>query len=111
MYKVCAIVQEDFGLGLNLAGVVVYTYREHREASKALREALSSGEYGIVIIEESFYDTLGPRFRKELMQRTRPLVVPVPAEMRWKDVEEVSEDELVARLIRQAVGYQLNIQI
>ena len=107
----CAVVHEDFGLGLELAGVVVSTYRDRSGAVRALREAVSSREYGIVITEQEFFDSLDPRYRKELMRRTQPLVVPVPAEMSWKDVEEIPEDDLVARLIRQAVGYQVNIQL
>jgi len=111
LLKVLAVVQEDFGLGLNLAGVVVNTYGEQKEGMNALREALSAREYGIVIIEEQFFNSLDSRYQKDLLRNTHPLVVPIPAEMRWKDTEEISEDDLVARLIRQAVGYQLNIQV
>jgi hypothetical protein len=31
--------------------------------------------------------------------------------MRWREVEEVPADDYVARLIRRAVGYQLNIRL
>ena len=40
-----------------------------------------------------------------------PLVITIPGDMQWHDVETVPRDEYVAKLIRQAIGYQVDIRL
>lgn len=111
MFKVLAIVHEDISLGFSLAGVAVHEIADEQSGRDALKSATASDEYGVIIVEQSFYDSLDQRTQTELLQSTIPLLIPVPADMVWQDTEETPKDNLVARLIRQAVGYQLNIEL
>ena len=38
-------------------------------------------------------------------------MIPVRMDLRWVPEGQASEDDYVAKLIRHAVGYQLNIQL
>ncbi len=111
MFKVLALVHEDVGLGFSLAGVAVTEISDNESALESLRAAISSKEYGVIIVEQSFFDSIDERLQDELLHSTIPLIIPVPVEMVWRDTEKIPQDDVVARLIRQAVGYQLNIQV
>lgn len=107
LYKVVAIGEKDFCAGFALAGI------ETRVAPAAalaheIERAIQNGVYGLVIIDEQANDLL------ENMDRARaqiPIVIPVPGRMQWHDVEQLGEDQHIAALIRQAVGYQLDLQL
>ena len=48
---------------------------------------------------------------RQLLSVTVPLVIAVPGALEWKETAEAPEEDYVARLIRRAVGYQLNIKL
>jgi len=102
-------MKEDLCLGFSLAGITVFPCAGQRDFRDLLRNAVDSREFAIIITEEELLEGLDFNLRKSLLRQTRPLIVPVQGRLVWKDAEEVSEDELIHRLIRQAVGYQLNI--
>lgn len=110
MSRITAVVHEDLGMGFGLAGVAVMQCATSEEAMNAVQMLVQDREQGIIVIEEEFFDGVDPRVKEMLLKRTVPLVLPVPGTLVWHDTEEVPRDDLVARLIRQAVGYQLNIQ-
>ena len=110
MSKILAILKSDLSLGFSLAGINVRPCASQRDQLSALKETLEKKDVGMVIVDEEFMDSLDSLVRKDLLQRTKPLVVPIPGTLEWRDTEEVSRDDLIHRLIRQAVGYQLNIQ-
>lgn len=110
MSRVVAVLKSDLSLGLALSGIQVHSCANHKEQLTVLRDVLDSRDVGMVIVDEEFMDDMDNLLRKELLQRTRPLVVPIPGRLEYKDMEEESRDDLIHRLIRQAVGYQLNIQ-
>jgi vacuolar-type H+-ATPase subunit F/Vma7 len=109
--KVLAILREDLGAGFTLAGVEVARAADPAAARSLLASALGRGTYGVVIVEEEFLAAMDEETRAAAAASTTPLVIGVPGEMRWREVEEAPADDYVARLIRRAVGYQLNIRL
>jgi hypothetical protein len=42
---------------------------------------------------------------------TVPLIIEVPGTIQWREEQALPFDDYVARLVRRAVGYQLNIKL
>lgn len=110
-YRIAAVVNEDLGRGLSLTGVEILPANDSEQALTLLRDAQKRRTWGIIIVDEALLEGVDERERTALFERTIPLVIAIPAALRWRDVEEAGSDEFVARLIRRAVGYQLNIQV
>jgi vacuolar-type H+-ATPase subunit F/Vma7 len=111
MPKVVAVLGAEAALGFALTGVEVIRVPDPAAARGALQEAVENGEHGLVIVEEALLDSLDADSREALFQRNLPLVIPVRLGLRWTSEGKAAEDDYVARLIRHAVGYQLNIQL
>ena len=111
MSKVLAIVRADLGAGFALTGIEVSRAADAAAARDALEAAVGGGAYGIVIVEEELLGGIDEESRKSLTAATIPLVIVVPGEMLWREAEHAPADDYVARLIRRAVGYQLNIRL
>ena len=109
--KILAISEKELARGFALAGIETCVVSDAREASEALAEIISSGEYGIVIMDEDLSTKLNKRVARTLSEGNGPMLVSIPGELRWRDTETVPHDEHVARLIRRAIGYQLNIKL
>lgn len=111
MSRVLAVLMEGLGAGFSLTGVNVDIVADAASARDAVTEAVQSRECGILLVDEALFSAMSEREQEALLQRTSPLVVLLPGDMRWVEVEEMSRDEYVAALIRRAVGYQLNIRM
>jgi vacuolar-type H+-ATPase subunit F/Vma7 len=109
--RVLALLRRDLGSGFALAGVEVAAAADAGAARAALVSAMTSGVYGMVIVEEEFLNGMDETARRELEASTMPLVIAVPGAMAWREEEEAPSDDYIARLIRRAVGYQLNIKL
>jgi vacuolar-type H+-ATPase subunit F/Vma7 len=104
-------VHEDLGAGFTLAGVEVARAADAAAARRAREAAMRGGAHGVVIVEEELLAGMDEETRAAAAASTLPLVIGVPGEMQWREVEEAPADDYVARLIRRAVGYQLNIRL
>jgi len=104
-------MSRELALGFSLTGVEVVPARDSVIALGAVQELVAGGEAGLIVIEESLLEGMEERTREELLDSSVPLVVPIPGELTWRDVEELPPDDYVAELIRRAVGYQLDIQL
>lgn len=111
MYKVLVILPHELAAGFALSGVAVQRVGNVDEAQSALSAAMDSGEYGIVVVDENMLEQMDERAVNRFFRQNIPLVVPLPGDLQWGDTEETQQDDYVARLIRRAVGYQLNIQL
>jgi vacuolar-type H+-ATPase subunit F/Vma7 len=109
--RVLALVRRDLGSGFALAGVEIASAADPAAARAALDAAMKSGVYGMVIVEEELLRGLDEADRRELEASTVPLIIEVPGSMAWREEEEAPSDDYIARLIRRAVGYQLNIKL
>lgn len=111
MAKVSVVVHQDLGIGFRLAGLEIVACDNSEEALESIHSLLEDRDQGIVIVEEEFLDGFEEHEREALLKRTIPLIVPIPGKLEWRGTEEVPRDDYVARLVRQAVGYQLNINL
>jgi len=106
-----AISEKELARGFTLAGLDTLTVSDAKEASRALEKIISDGKYGIVIMDEKLSSELDKQVKTALSRSDGPMLVSIPAELRWHDTEKLPHDDYVARLIRRAVGYQLNIKL
>jgi vacuolar-type H+-ATPase subunit F/Vma7 len=111
MPRVLAVLGEQAAQGFALTGMEVLRARDAASARQALKEAAESAEAGLVIVEEALLSALEPGERERLLAANRPLFIPVRVDLRWAPEGRAPEDDYVAKLIRHAVGYQLNIQL
>lgn len=109
MYKIVAIGGHDFCAGFALAGIDTRLVTES-SAEATFTSVLSQEDLALVILDEQWHASL-ERLRPDTLQARLPIVIPVPAQMRWRDVEQPEEDHYIGALIRQAVGYQLDIEL
>lgn len=111
MYKVLAIGGKELNFGFALAGLETYRVDDSAAAAEALRGAAASNEYGIVIIDEALIESFDDKTMELIDSGELPVVVPVAGQMQWRDAEVIPPDDYIARLVRQAIGYELNIQL
>ena len=111
MSKILALLSRDLGAGFALAGVEIATAADPGAARATLDAAMGSGIYGIVIVDEELLRGIDETARRTYEASTVPLVITVPGEMAWQAEQEAPTDDYIARLIRRAVGYQLNIKL
>jgi len=111
LHKVLIIGGRDLCSGFALAGVETCVAEDADSAAGALAKAAESGEYGVVVLDEQLAAGFDERTRQSMSGSDVPVVIAVPGQMRWQDVEAMEPDDYVARLIRQAVGYQLDIKL
>jgi len=111
LLKVLAIIEKELAGGFALAGIETLTVSDAKHASQALATIISGGEYGIVIMDEKLSSGLDRQVTTALARSNGPMIVSIQAELRWRDTEKLPYDDYVARLIRRAVGYQLNIKL
>jgi vacuolar-type H+-ATPase subunit F/Vma7 len=108
--RVLAVAREELCLGFALAGVECTACASRDEAVKAIVGAADSGDVGILIVEEWLVDGIDPRLRAIFQRRTRPLIVAVPGELTWDGGEGKARDDLVAGLVRRAVGGRIGMK-
>lgn len=111
MSRILALVRPDFGAGFSLTGVDVGRVTDARELRPALAAAVGGTRYGMVIVEEELMAGLEEAERAAFAAVSVPLVIEVPGALVWKEAAEAPAEDYVARLIRRAVGYQLNIKL
>lgn len=109
MYRIIAIGGREFCAGFALAGIETLRMTD-ASGRETLTRALARDDIAVVILDEQFGDWVD-EIRPPAMLTQLPIVIPVPGDMRWRDVEKPGEDHYVAALIRQAVGYPLEINL
>jgi vacuolar-type H+-ATPase subunit F/Vma7 len=110
MPRVLAVLGEQAALGFALTGMEVLRVRDPAAARLALREAAENAEAGLDVEEALLAHLEGPE-RERLLASNRPIFIPIRIELAWVPEGQALEDDYVAKLIRHAVGYQLNIQL
>jgi vacuolar-type H+-ATPase subunit F/Vma7 len=109
--RILALVRADLGAGFALTGIDVGRVGDTGELRPALAAAVAGGRYGMVIVEEELMAGLDETERASFAAVSVPLVIEVPGSLVWKEADEAPAEDYVARLIRRAVGYQLNIKL
>lgn len=88
----------DFTLGFRLAGVKrIFDVEEPKNMEKRVREVISTGDVGILVLHGDDFARFPAPMRKELSNIVRPVVIPVGPR----------EDSDLREKIKQAVGVDL----
>ena len=111
MYKVLVLSGKDLCYGFALAGLETHRVDDSTAAAAALQDAAASGEYGIVIIDQALTEDFDETTMELFNSGELPVVIAIAGQMQWRDAEVVPPDDYIARLVRQAVGYELNIKL
>ena len=111
MSKVLALLNRDLCAGFALAGVDVSVAADPVGARSTLDAAIAGRQYGIVIVEEELMAGMEQEVREAFASSTVPLVIEIPGALAWRETGEAPSDDYIAKLIRRAVGYQLNIKL
>lgn len=111
MARILALVRHDLASGFALTGVDVQSVSDARELRRALSAAAGGPRYGMVVVEEELMATLEDTERASFAAVVVPLIIEVSGELAWTEAAEGPSEDYVARLIRRAVGYQLNIKL
>jgi vacuolar-type H+-ATPase subunit F/Vma7 len=109
--RILALVRADFRAGFSLTGIDLGKVADVRELRAALTAAVYGTSYGMVIVEEELMAGLDEVERAAFSEVVVPLIMEVPGAMTWQEGGEPPAEDYVARLIRRAVGYQLNIKL
>jgi vacuolar-type H+-ATPase subunit F/Vma7 len=109
--RIIALLREDLGSGFALAGIDVIAVEDAAGLRAALDEAVAGGSCGMVILEEELMRELPAEVRAGYAAVTVPLIIEVPGTIQWREEQALPFDDYVARLVRRAVGYQLNIKL
>ncbi len=94
-------------VGFSLAGLVAEPLAEVADPTPAITACLERSDLGVLLIEESIYDTLPPDLRTRLDRSARPVVVPFPGPA-WSGAR--SAEDRVVELLRRAIGYRVRLQ-
>lgn len=76
--KFFCIADEDTVRGFRLAGVDAMVVKTPDEAMKAIDEAISQTDYGVVILNERIASWIRPQIDRIRMEINRPLIVEIP---------------------------------
>ncbi len=93
--------------GFGLAGLAADMTDDESVADTMLRALLQRPEVGVVLLEESLYDTLAPDLRTTVDRVAQPIVVPFPGPA-WRAT--ASAEEQVVELLRRAIGYRVRLR-
>ena len=93
--------------GFALAGLPAATMPEAADPAPAVTALLGRTDVGVVLVEESIYESLPPELRLRLDRSPRPVVVPFPGPA-WTGAR--TAEERIVELLRRAIGYRVKLQ-
>ncbi len=100
------LVHPGDGLGFRLAGVQVEEVTPGEE-EPALRSLRQRPGLGVVAVEEAVLAAAEPHVRRRRRQGDLPVLVPFALPRRW--AEPGHGRDLVAAIVRRAVGYHVKL--
>jgi vacuolar-type H+-ATPase subunit F/Vma7 len=102
------LCRPEIAAGFALAGLRPVEAATAQEGGERLRDLLTQGDVGVVLVEEAFYDGLPEDLRRQMGRRPLPMVVPFP-EPAWVPGGEAAETYIV-ELLRQVIGYRVRLK-
>jgi vacuolar-type H+-ATPase subunit F/Vma7 len=93
--------------GFALVGIGAEPVPEAADPTPALVARLERSDVGVLLLEESIYESLAPELRHRLDRSARPLVVTFPGPA-WRGAR--TAEERVVELLRRAIGYRVRLQ-
>ncbi len=106
-YGVRALCRPATASGFALAGIVADVAEDEGMVDTTLRALMQRPDVGVVLLEESLYETLPPELRATTDKVAQPIVVPFPGPA-WRAA--ASAEEQVVELLRRAIGYRVRLR-
>jgi len=100
--KMMVIGDASLVTGFRLAGLEDCVQTTKDDFQKELESVLERTEYGILIVNESMYNSIDWRLRKKLDSMAYPVVIPMPGVS-----GESTEGDEIRSLIKRALGFDL----
>lgn len=106
MARLVVLSASSLADGFRLAGVATLVARPGGETSAALNGLVAESEVGLVLVTADLWASLDERTRDGVERLARPIVLPVPA---GAPSDVASRRDLVADMLRRAIGYRIQI--
>ena len=107
IYTVRTLCRPASKAGFNLAGLEASVLPDGAHPGPLIDDLMGRTRVGVVLIEESIYDSLPEDLQRRLERSARPIAVPFPGP-EWRAV--VSGEERVVELLRRAIGYRVRVR-
>jgi len=105
-HRVKVLSRPGVASGFALAGIRPILAESATEAATRLDDLVNDATVGVVLIEQTLYDQLGPATIEALSRRELPLVVPFPGPSRQP---APTPEAYVIELLRRAIGYRVRL--
>jgi vacuolar-type H+-ATPase subunit F/Vma7 len=92
--------------GFRLAGVATTIASAGSDAAGQLRSLVDESDVGLVVVTEDLWASLDDRTREGVEHLPRPIVLALPAGV---PTDALSRRELVAEMLRRAIGYRIEL--
>jgi len=89
-------------LGFRLMGIEGEVVEQAKEIEKKIEDAISNGNIGIVLVEQSLFNKVDWRLKKRIENIASPVILPVAG-----TGAEEKEKESLDVLIKRALGFEL----
>ncbi len=94
--------------GFKLGGFEVKELDEGSDVDEVMEEVASADKYGLVCMEERFFEKISERVIKRIRKKGLPVILSMEIPEKWGETS--GGESHIARLIRRAIGYQINIK-
>jgi len=104
--QVLIIAEQELAPGFQMAGAEVVWPTQEADPEQLLKQALESDQWGLVLVDEEFYASLGQKIREMAFESVSPVVMFVNLSLSSSQ----SPEQQIAEIVRQAIGYSLKIR-
>lgn len=103
--RVLVIAPPEYLPGFQIAGAETAS-ADSASIENLLSEAMSSGEWGLVIVEESLSEGISQRLSARAFESVSPIVVFIPL----AKASAGSAEEYISSVIKGALGYSIKVR-
>jgi len=103
--RILVIAPPEYLPGFQMAGAETVS-AEPGQVESLLSEAIASGKWGLVIVEESLAGGISPRLSAQAFESVSPIVVFIPL----AKASAGSAEEYISSVIKGALGYSIKVR-
>jgi V/A-type H+/Na+-transporting ATPase subunit F len=107
-YKMAVLTDGETATGFRLAGVEVLEAHDAPSAIKALETAITSGEYGLVAVDESLLSDPAKSLERQMRGRDLPVLLPMPS-LSFAFSESQDAKAYMRELVRSTIGFEIKM--
>lgn len=107
-YKMAIVTDGETATGFRLAGVEVLEAHDSTSAVKVLAEAIASGDYGLVAVDESLLPDPAKSLERQMRGRNLPVLLPMPS-LSFAFTEGQDAKAYMRELVRSTIGFEIKM--